>query len=146
LIFLNILHELFGQVVIPRMVLSEMESPLAPEIIRQWVAQRPDWLVEKDIQQEDPTLAHLDPGERDAITLAQELQADLILLDERLGRQEATARKFTVTGTIGILDRAGTRGLIDIAAAVAQLRQLNFRVAPRLLNSLLDRHKLSGHF
>jgi|RhiMetdeSRZDD1v2_1073273.scaffolds.fasta_scaffold708146_3 predicted nucleic acid-binding protein len=142
----HILHELFGQVVIPRTVLTEMESPLAPDKIRQWVAQRPDWLVEKDIQREDPTLAHLDPGERDAITLAQELQADLILLDERLGRQEATTRKFNVTGTVGILDRAGTRGLIDIAAAVSQLRQLNFRVSPRLLNSLLDRHKLSGHF
>jgi predicted nucleic acid-binding protein len=95
----------------------------------------------KDIRQEDPTLAHLDPGERDAITLAQELQADLILLDERLGRQEAAERKFSLTGTVGILDRAGTRGLIDIAVAVARLRQTNFRVSPRLLNALLDRHK-----
>jgi predicted nucleic acid-binding protein len=137
----HILHELFGQVIVPRAVLTEMESPFAPDKVLQWLRQRPDWLVVKDVRQEDPTLAHLDPGERDAIMLAQELQADLILLDERLGRQEATERKFNVTGTVGILERAGTRGLIDIAAAVSQLRQTNFRVSPRLLNALLDRHK-----
>ncbi len=115
----HILHDLFGPVIVPSAVLTEMESPLAPDKVRQWLAQRPDWLVVKDLRQEDPTLAHLDPGEREAITLAQELQADLILRDERLGRQEAAERKFSVTGTVGILDRAGTRGLIDIAVAVA---------------------------
>ncbi len=137
----HILHELFGEVIVPRAVLIEMEPPLAPDKVRQWLAQRPDWLVAKDIRQEDPTLALLDPGEREAITLAQELQADLILLDERLGRQEATDRKFDVTGTIGILDQAATRGLIDISAAVSRLRQTNFRISPRLLNALLDHHK-----
>ena len=138
----HILHELFGQVIVPRAVLAEMESLLAPDTVRQWLAQRPDWLVVKDIHQEDLTLAHLDQGERDAITLAQELQADLLLIDERLGRQAAIDRKFNVTGTVGILDRAATRGLIDIAEAVSRLRQTNFRVSPRLLNTLLDRHKL----
>ncbi len=83
------------------------------------LAQRPDWLAVKDIHQEDLTLAHLDQGERDAITLAQELQADLLLIDERLGRQAAIDRKFNVTGTVGILGRAATRGLIDIAEAVS---------------------------
>jgi len=138
---IHILHDLFGQVVIPGAVLGEMESPLAPAKVRQWLAQRPDWLVVKEMQQEDPTLAHLDPGEREALTLAQELQADLILLDERQGRQEATDRGFNVTGTIGLLDRAAARGSIDIVTAVARLRQTNFRVSPRLLNVLLDRYK-----
>lgn len=138
----HILRELFGQVIIPRAVLTEMQSPLAPNQVRQWLADLPEWLVVQDIQQEDSTLAHLDPGERDAITLAQELKADLILLDERLGRQAATERQFNVTGTVGILDRAAARGLIDIAEAVSRLRQTNFRVSPRLLNALLDRHKL----
>jgi predicted nucleic acid-binding protein len=91
--------------------------------------------------QEDPTLAYLDPGEREALTLAQELQADLILLDERQGRQEATDRGFNVTGTIGLLDRAAAQGSIDIVTAVARLRQITFRVSPRLLDVLLDRYK-----
>ena len=138
----HILHGLFGEVIVPHAVLTEMESPLAPDPVRRWLAQQPQWLVVQDISQEDPTLAYLDPGERDAITLAQEIKADLILIDERLGRQAATDRQFNVTGTVGLLDRAATRGLIDIAEAVSRLRQTNFRVSPRLLNALLDRHKL----
>jgi len=74
----RILAELFGQVVIPQAVLNELQSPQAPEEVREWFAHCPDWLVVREVPQPDPTLAHLDPGEREAITLAQELQADLI--------------------------------------------------------------------
>jgi len=137
----HILHELFREVIVPRAVLTEMESPLAPDKVRQWLARRPEWMIVNDIRQEDSTLVHLDAGEREVITLAQELQANLILLDERLGRQEAVQRKFGVTGTLGILDRAGVNGLIDFAAAVAQLSLTNFRISPRFFNILLDRYK-----
>ena len=137
----HILHELFREVIVPRAVLTEMESPLAPDKVRQWLARRPEWMIVNDIRQEDSTLVHLDAGEREVITLAQELQANLILLDERLGRQEAVQRKFDVTGTLGILDRAGVNGLIDSAAAVAQLSLTNFRISPRFFNILLDRYK-----
>ena len=137
----HILSELFGQVGIPPAVLNELRSPQAPDAVREWFAHRPDWLVVREVRQEDPTLAHLDPGEREAVTLAQELQADLILLDENRGRQEAIDRGFNVTGTVGLLDRAGARGLIDVPTAVAQLRQTNFRVSPRLFKALLDRYK-----
>jgi predicted nucleic acid-binding protein len=137
----HILSELFGQVVIPQAVLNELQSTQAPDQVRQWFARRPDWLVVREVQQGDATLARLDPGEREAITLAQELQADLILLDENRGRREAISRGLNVTGTIGLLDRAGARGLIDVPTAVARLGQTSFRVSPRLLNTLLGRHK-----
>jgi len=138
---IHIVSALFGQVVIPQAVLNELQSAQAPDKVRQWLAHRPDWLVVREVQQGDPTLAHLDPGEREAIALAQELQANLILLDENRGRREATSRGFNITGTIGLLDRAGARGLIDVPTAVARLRQTSFRVSPRLLNTLLDRYK-----
>ena len=138
---IHIVSALFGQVVIPQAVLNELQSAQAPDKVRQWFAHRPDWLVVREVQQGDPTLAHLDPGEREAIALAQELQADLILLDENRGRREAISRGFNITGTIGLLDRAGARGLIDVPTAVARLRQTSFRVSPRLLNTLLDRYK-----
>lgn len=135
------MSELFGQVVIPQAVLNELQSPQAPDEVREWFAHHPDWLVVREAPQPDPTLAHLDPGEREAITLAQELQADLILLDENRGRREAINRSFNVTGTVGLLDRAGARGLIDVPTAVARLRQTTFRVSPRLLKTLLARYK-----
>jgi predicted nucleic acid-binding protein len=137
----QILSALFGQVVIPQAVLNELQAPQAPDKVREWFVQRQEWIIVKEVQQHDVTLAHLDPGEREAITLAQELQADLILLDERLGRQEATDRGFNIAGTIGLLDRAGARGLIDVPTAVAKLRQTTFRASPRLLTALLDRYK-----
>lgn len=127
--------------VIPQAILNELQAPQAPDEVREWFAHRPDWLVVREVRQLDPTLAHLDPGEREAIALAQELQADLILLDENRGRREAIDRGFNVTGTVGLLDRAGTRGLIDVPTAVSRLRQTTFRVSPRLLNALLDRYK-----
>jgi len=139
---IQIVSELFGQVVIPQAVLNELQSTQAPDKVRQWLAHRPEWLVVREVQQADPTLAHLDPGEREALTLAQELQAELILLDENRGRREAASRGFNITGTVGLLDRAGARGLIDVPMAVARLRQTSFRVSPRLLHMLLDRYKL----
>lgn len=43
----HILSELFKQVVIPRAVLNELQSPQAPEKIREWFTHRPDWLLKK---------------------------------------------------------------------------------------------------
>lgn len=137
----HLLPQLFGEVVIPQAVLSELQDPRAPAKVREWLVDWPEWLAVREVQQPDPTLVHLDPGEREAITLAQELQADLLLLDEHQGRQEAIKRGFNVTGMIGLLDQAGTRRMLDVPMAVTQLRQTTFRVAPRLLNALLDRHK-----
>lgn len=137
----QIMPALFGQVVIPQAVLKELQAPQAPDKVREWFAQHPEWIIVKEVRKQDTTLTHLDPGEREAITLAQELQADLILLDERLGRQEAAIRGFNVAGTLGLLDRAGARGLIDVPTAVVRLRQTNFRGSPKLLNTLLNRYK-----
>jgi predicted nucleic acid-binding protein len=54
-----------------------------------------------------------DPGEREAIQLAEEQRADLLLSDERSGQLEAKHRGLAVTATLGVLLTAGQRGLID---------------------------------
>lgn len=79
----------------------------------------------------------MDRGERDAIVLALHLKADLVLMDEREGVQEARRLGLTVTGTLGILDRAAERGVIELVPAIARLRQTNFRIDPSLLDRLL---------
>ena len=68
----------------------------------------------------DPTLGVLNPGEREAIRLAQELHADLLLIDERQGRLEARRRAIPTTETLGVLLAAQKRGLIT--AALGQSR------------------------
>ncbi|MCS6805136.1 MAG: DUF3368 domain-containing protein [Acidobacteriota bacterium] len=135
-----ILPELFGRVVIPEAVLYELQSPAAPDKIQRWIAS-PEWLMVQRVETTDPALAHLDAGEREGITLAEQMQADLILIDEGRGRQTAKQRGLAVTGTIGLLDYAAARGLIDFVRAVELLRQTSFRAAPHLLQALLDRHR-----
>ena len=58
-------------------------------------------------------------------------------MDEREGVEEARRLGLTVTGTLGVLDRAAECGLIELAPAITALRQTNFRVNPMLLDRLL---------
>jgi len=53
------------------------------------------------------------------------------------GAEHARRLGLTVTGTLGVLDRAAERGLMELAPAIARLRQSNFRVDPSLLDRLL---------
>lgn len=137
----DLLPTLFGRVVIPKAVRDELASEDAPEPVRSWIAQPPDWLDIRDMKAEpDSGLSQLHRGEQEAILLAEELMTDLIILDEKAARQTAMERGLNLTGLIGILDESATRGLIDLPLAVERLRQTNFRISPRLLKSLLDRH------
>ena len=60
----------------------------------------------------DPSI-HLGKGETAAISLALELEADWILIDERRGTREARNRGFHVAGTLVVIQEAGARGLVD---------------------------------
>jgi predicted nucleic acid-binding protein len=66
--------------------------------------------------------------------------ANLLLMDDREGVSAARSRGLAVTGTIGILDIAATRGLIRLNEAVERLKRTSFRYPPDLLNALLARH------
>lgn len=63
-------------------------------------------------------------------------RAHMVLLDEAKGRKAAAERGLIVTGTIGILNRAAKRGLIDRADAVERLSKTSFRASPKLFDSL----------
>jgi hypothetical protein len=73
----------------------------------------------------------LDEGERAAILLATQIGADLLLIDDRDGVNVARSKGFAVTGTLGILDLAATRGLIRLNEAVEHLKNTSFRY-PRM--------------
>jgi predicted nucleic acid-binding protein len=81
----------------------------------------------------------LDAGERDAILLAQELHADLLLIDEGDGYGTATQRGIRCMRTVGLLEQAGMRGLLDLPEAIARLRRTNFRIHPLVLDNVLAR-------
>src|SRR5690349_13231922 len=85
----EVLGRLYGRVVIPRSVVAELQNPLAPAAVLTWISTPPKWLDAQPDPPLDSTLDFLDPGERAALTLAQVLCADQLLIDERSGRAEA---------------------------------------------------------
>lgn len=140
--YVDVLPMLFGRVNIPQAVCNELGEEGAPAVVQTWIAQPPAWLeVQHVVTEHDPTLNRLHQGEREAILLAERLGTDLILLDEKAARQVAAGRGLNVTGLLGILDEAATRGLIDLPRSVERLQQTTFRASPPLLKSLLDRHR-----
>jgi predicted nucleic acid-binding protein len=113
---LDLLRQVVGELIIPHAVYEELtgrgqERPGAAEVIRgEWIRRR--------IVGDQVRVAQLPPvlhaGEREAIILAEELLAQL-LIDEQRGRNMATARGVTVLGSLRILIEAKRRGLIDRA-------------------------------
>ena len=135
----DILPELYSRVLIPLAVRNELQQPMTPKAVRSWLAGPPSWLeVVSSVAIPEPALRYLDAGEAEAITLALELQAELLLMDERDGTRAARHRGLTVTGTLGVLDRAAARGLIDLSTAFAKLNQTTFRSPARLMATLLE--------
>jgi predicted nucleic acid-binding protein len=138
---IDLLPHLFQEIIIPDVVRDEMLDPEAPPVLQQWIANPPSWLNVQTVSIIDTTLSILDPGEQAAITQAQTLPADLLIIDERLGRQIAEEREIAIIGTLGILDDAADQGLINLAEVIAQLQQTNFRISRRIIQALLNKPK-----
>lgn len=140
---IDLLPRLFGRVLIPSAVLDELQDSETPQAVRLWIEGAPSWLqVQKLASRPDPGLAHLDLGEQEAITLAQELHADQLLLDETDARREAARLKLPFIGTLGILRKASHLNLIDLADSLNRLQQTTFYVDAEIIKSLLEEEKM----
>jgi len=141
---IDLLPQLYGQIIIPSVVYDEMQSANTPLEVRQWIANSPTWLSVQNVAilsndtRQFPDLSRLDLGEQAAIALAQPLNADFLIIDERLGRRFAQQRGLQVIGILGILTEAAKLGLIDLSTAIDRLQQTNFRVSQRLIQNLLQ--------
>jgi predicted nucleic acid-binding protein len=106
----ELLPALYGRVLIPESVVIELAHAHTPEAVKRWIGSRPAWLeVLRPTLPSPDVMPHLDRGERDALLLALETKADLVLMDERDGVEEAARLGLTATGTLGVLDRAERR-------------------------------------
>lgn len=134
---LDLLPRLFGTVYCPDAVMTECRHPRAPAALREWAETPPAWLIVDAVGDIDPDLtAAIDEGEAAAITLAQRLQADVILIDEQDGRRLARARGLATAGTLTILAQAGIRGWLDFHSIVSRLRtETNFRTTQAVIDS-----------
>ena len=136
----HLLHELYGRVLIPEAVRDEMQRTDTPEKVCAFVSNPPAWLEVHAVPAPDPTL-NLGVGEREAITPAQTLHADVLLLDDGKGRRAAHERGLAVTGTLAVLANAARHGLVDLPTALSQLQRTSFRAPASLIRLLLEQDK-----
>jgi predicted nucleic acid-binding protein len=76
----------------------------------------------------DPALTRLDAGERAAITLAEELVAEQLIVDDPFARRIAESRGLSVIGTVGVLQEAAELGLLDLRIAFKRLQQTTAKI------------------
>ena len=136
----EILPALFREVTIPPAVGRELLAEGASKDVRRWMESFPAWLKVAAVAEIDKTIK-LGKGEVDAISLAIELSADYILLDDKAARLAAMTKNLKVVGTLGILKFADENKLIDFETAVRKLQNTNFRASKRLLEDLINHHQ-----
>lgn len=133
---IEILPRLYQRVLIPAAVIKELTHPHAPIPVRHWAADLPAWAEIKTARPVAYQLG-LGPGETEAIALAAETSADLLLLDEVAGRREALKRGLAISGTLGVIEEAAKRHLVDGPGLLRKLLQTNFRIDPASAKEIL---------
>nr|WP_199305049.1 DUF3368 domain-containing protein [Phormidium sp. FACHB-592] len=141
---LRLLPLLYQQVIIPEAVYRELVD-IAPSVPGSAEVQAASWLevkllANREIVERLQSEARLDPGESEAIALALELGADLLLIDERRGRAEADRLGIKITGLLGILIEAKRKRLIVAVKPLmdALIATSDFRVSSALYDQILN--------
>lgn len=138
---LEILRRLFGNVVLPAEVFREItgfgsEMPGADEVREaSWI----QVLECEDIRLVKALSLQLDPGEAEAIVLAIQLQADLLLMDERMGRRVAKEFGLPITGILGVLSRAKQEGILPAVKPTLDrlIQEAGYRIGKDLYEEIL---------
>ena len=141
----NLLGQLFEKVFVPAAVHEELTEARTPENVRNRVLSLPGWFEVRTVREAPasafPVILHR--GEREAILLAETLRSDVLLIDEQIGRTIALSRSLPLSGTLGVLERADTMGLVvNFPEVLKQLKASGFFVAESLEQQLLQRHRV----
>lgn len=141
----HLLGQLFEKVFVPVAVHEELTETRTPEMVRRRVLSHPTWFEVRAEQETEETAfpVTLHQGEREAILLAEALRSDVLLIDEQIGRTIALSRNLPLSGTLGILERADTVGLVtDFPQILKNLKSSGFLIAEALEQELLHRHRV----
>jgi predicted nucleic acid-binding protein len=137
---LDVLRTLYGEVAIPLAVFHEVEQGKGKRFYQNLSTL--DWIKVTPVVDRGnlSNLVGLDAGEAEAIALALETNARLIILDERMGRQRAKEHGLKVTGTLGVLLKAKSEGIVDrVAPLITELMQKDVWLNERLVREILKK-------
>ncbi len=137
---IELLREYFGQIYIPKAVYEEVVVNGGILYGAEEVA-KADWIIVENVEN---TLAveslsmYLDAGESEAIVLAKEKDC-LLIIDDGDGRKVARNMNITITGTVGILLKAGKDGKIDLRDSLDELNACGFRLSEKVRDFVLSK-------
>jgi predicted nucleic acid-binding protein len=136
---LELLRDLYGTIVIPEAVRSELIT--TDQGGAREVAQA-DWIITHSIEPDVALkllLREVDRGEAEAIGLAVQLKADVLLIDERKARHLAADLELGVVGLLDVLPDAKQRHLISSVKPILDdlLVRAHFRVSHKLYQRTL---------
>ena len=144
LIFLSILELLdilrveFGEVLIPETVYQEVT---AADLKGSDEVTDADWIKVVPIENRGSLflLPSLDAGEKEAIILASEQNADLLLIDDLAGRRAAIMHEINVMGTLGVLKVMHIKGRVEnLEYVLDDLLKHGFRMDANLYRKILE--------
>jgi predicted nucleic acid-binding protein len=141
----HLLGQLFDRVFVPVAVHEELIDARTPETVRRCVLSLPAWFEVRTVQETQTTTFPftLHRGEREAILLAEALRADVLLIDEQIGRTISLSRNLPVSGTLGVLERADKMGFVsDFPQVLQRLKASGFFITEALEEQLLERHRM----
>lgn len=139
---LHIIPDLLGNIVIPQAVADELNAKGPKEGVPDVLSALNDCVTVRS-PAERLEFHGLHAGEAEALALAIELQARL-LIDDRAGRKAAAANGVAVFGTIALLLEAAANGIIDLRESFNRLKATKFHFPSTRLDRLLDQFEQQG--
>lgn len=139
----SLLERLYSRVYIPFTVAAELQTlvPFGYDI--SFLEYTNTYIIRKatDVLFMRALHTYLDAGEAEAIALARELKADLLLIDEKLGKQFAEAEHIACKGVVGVLIEAKQKGLIPLLKPLLDdlMVNLKFRLSATIYKLALQK-------
>jgi len=136
---LNLLIKLYERVIVPPAVWNEV-TVKGRDMPGAFAVSQVTWF---EIETPEPQILQplsilIDPGESEAIALAQKISNSIVLLDDSRARRIAERFDVPRIGTLGILRRAKINGMIDkIRPHIEYLKANNIYMAENLVNAIL---------
>lgn len=142
---LNLLEKLYGSVLIPKAVFSELTSNEIYDAEADMIS-RSNFIECREVSNSQAlkilqAVTTLDLGESEAIILAQELNADVLLMDESKERKLARQLNIPLSGALGVLIDSFDAGLltkIEVSECLYILQQAGRRISGHLINKVRD--------
>lgn len=123
---LELLKNMYGGIIIPDAVYREVTEK--EDVAARKIEDARDWI---DIRTVNPDTdrrmyrVKLHDGEVEVMLLAQEIKADVVIIDDGAARSTAEYLGLPLTGTLGVMIKAKQRGLLEAVMPVVQQMEQN---------------------